>query len=90
MAFATDFNDQDLGPALKQAYEVDKDDQLQQILESYLSHNDYLKLKNEMTDFALSKKGEPDGPFVSLNQAIDTFVKEGQLQASDGDLLYQL
>ena len=42
MAFQTDFSDNQYGQILKSAYEDDQNPQLLQIIESYMSHNDYL------------------------------------------------
>jgi len=53
MAFETDFSHQESGQRLLAAFEQEnKDPILIQILESYMSHNDYLQLKNELNDFA--------------------------------------
>ena len=56
LAFQTDFAQNEAGAILKQAFEEEKDPELVQILEKYLNHNDYLKLKNELTDYAMSKQ----------------------------------
>lgn len=42
MAFQTDFSENEYGRILKSAYEDDQNPQLLQIIESYMSHNDYL------------------------------------------------
>ena len=92
MAFQTDFSQNEYGRILNSAYEDDQNPQLLQILESYMSHNDYLQLKNELTNFAKAKQ-ESDaasGLFRSLPSAIDFFVQEGSFSDEEGQYLHQL
>lgn len=61
MAFETDFSHLESGQRLLAAFEQEnKDPILLQILESYMSHNDYLQLKNELNDFASQQKQEEE------------------------------
>lgn len=60
MAFHTDFSDNEFGKILKAAYEEDKEPKVMSIIERYMSHNDYLLLKNELTEFAQDKKEAED------------------------------
>ena len=57
MAFQTDFSNNEYGQILKKAYEDEKDPRIVQTIESYLSHNDYLQLKNELISYAKEKQG---------------------------------
>ena len=94
MAFQTDFSENEYGRILKAAYENDQNPQLLQILESYMSHNDYLQLKNELSDFAKARR-ENDAEaasdlFRSLPSAIDFFVQDGSFTDEEGQYLKQL
>ena len=63
-----------------------------------MSHNDYLRLKNELEDFAKDELEESkfqeesvqEEVFSSMNQAIDFFVAQGNLTEGEGDFLRQL
>ena len=91
LAYQTDFNDNETGAILKSAFEEEKDPELLQILENYLSHNDYLKLKNEMTDFAHQKGSQEQPPaFNSLADAIIIFKDQGHITEEDAEILLGL
>ena len=92
MAYQTDFSKNDYGKILKQAYEEDKDHRVVSIIESYLSHNDYLQLKNDLVEFAKVKQGEDASAnmYTSLPQAIDCFVRMGNFTEDEGQSLKQL
>lgn len=52
MVYQTDFINAKEGDALLEAFENDENPEILDILESFQKHNDYLRLKNEITDVA--------------------------------------
>jgi len=74
---------------LLQAFEEDHDASLVRVLEDYMSHNDYLKLKNELIDFS-NKLLAPANAYSSLAQAIEVFKEQGNLTETDVEFLQKI
>ena len=50
MVYQTDFINLKLGELLSQQFESDQNQEIIQVLENYMKHNDYLRLKNELSE----------------------------------------
>jgi hypothetical protein len=57
-----------------------------QIIKNYISHNDSLQLKNELTDFAVKIESNST-LFSSMEVALDHFQRNGSFTEQEGKML---